>query len=275
MDAAERTRIGAEILEELAPLLHERLAADAWGRLLVTLAPGGEPGNHRVTSVDVDDIVGEEKALERAFEPRPELAELLSALAAATEALSALAGVDLEQTQGGTFLRRPEGGFAWLPGLVRAPSAAFEERRDRDKGELERRWRALPEALRTARVELDAEAQRVTFFGPDGQRAGVARAQLVGSFSQRSRAWLWGWAHRDLPEPMGRAVKDVLDAVLDRSLWEVSERQFGTDEATAWALCGFFCAESGAAAALRLAHAEGSVFVAVYDVQTEGDLSSS
>ncbi|HEU4534017.1 MAG TPA: hypothetical protein VFS00_07865, partial [Polyangiaceae bacterium] len=199
MDAAERARLGAEILEELTTLLHERLAADAWGRLLVTLRPAGEAGGYRVASVDVDDIVGEESALERAFAPRPELDEVLIALAAATEALSALAGVDLGQTEGGTFLRRPEGGFAWLPGLVRAPSAAFEARRDREAGELERRWRALPDALRSARVEFDAEAQRASFFGPDGRRAGGAKALLVGSFSRQSRAWLWGWAHRDLP----------------------------------------------------------------------------
>ncbi len=276
MEAAERDRLRGEILDELAPLLRERLAAEVWGRLLVTLThageggEGGEGGGYRVTAIDVDDIVGDEAPLERALEGESK-GELLAVLGAATEALAALDGVDLEQAAGGTLVRRLDGGFAWLPGLVRAPSAGFEARRDRDVGELERRRLALPEPLRAARVALDAETGRVTFFDAAGAPAGTARGRLVGSFSRRSHAWLWGWAHPDMAEPMRRAVKDVLDGVLDRSLWEVSERQFGTDEPTAWALCALFCAESGADAALRLAHAEGSIFLALYDVRVGAD----
>ncbi|HEU4412315.1 MAG TPA: hypothetical protein VFS43_44140 [Polyangiaceae bacterium] len=271
MDAEERARLRGEILGELAPLLHERFAADAWGRLLVALArEPGEAGGYRVASIDVDEIVGDEAALEQAF-GGPGRDELLDVLRASTEALAALAGVDLEQAQGGTLVRRPEGGFAWLPGLVRAPSAAFDARRDGDVRELERRFRELPGPLRSARVDLDAESGRVTFFDAEGKPVGEARGALVGTFSRRSYAWLWGWAHRDLPEPMRRAVKDVLDGILDRTLWEVSERQFGTDEPTAWALCALYCAESKADAALRLTHAEGSVFVALYDVRASGD----
>lgn len=271
MDAAERARLKGEILDELAPLLYERLAAEAWGRLLVSVSRGADGVEYRVSAIDVDDIVGDEAALERAFEG-PGRADYLPLLASATEALAALAGVDLDDAGGGTLVRQPGGGgFAWLPGLVRAPSEAFEARRDADVAELERRRQALPEPLRTARVQLDAEAERATFFDAAGRPAGAARALLVGSFSRRSHAWLWGWGHRDLPEPMRRAVKDVLDAAPDRSVWEISTQQFGTDEPTAWALCALFCAESRAEAAVRLAHADGGVFVALYDVRVEPD----
>jgi uncharacterized protein DUF6882 len=226
--------------------------------------------DYRVVSIDVDDIVGDEQAIEQAFATL-EGDSLLMMLAAATEALSALTGVDLDQTSGGTLVRLPEGGFGFLPGLVRSPSASFEARRDGDVAELERHFRAIDASLRSSRVAFDAEAGRVTFLDAEGAPAGEARALLVGSFSRRSHAFRWGWAHDNLPESMRRAVKDVLDGVLDRSMWEVSERQFGSDEPTSWALCGLFRAESGADAVLRLTHAEGSVFVAVYDVRALGD----
>lgn len=270
MDAEERTRLRGEILDELAPLLHERFAADAWGRLLIAVTRGQQGGGYRVAAVDVDDIVGDEAALERAF-GGANRDDSLDALGAATEALAALAGVDLERAQGGTIVRLAEGGFAWLPGLVRAPSTAFEARRDGEVAELERCFRALPEPLRSARVDLDAEAGRVRFFDAENRPIGEAKGLLVGSFSRRSFAWLWGWGHRDLPEPMRREVKDVLDNVVDRSIWEVSERQFGSDEPTAWALCALFCSESKAEAALRLTHPDGNVFVAVYDVRASGE----
>ncbi|HEY8090681.1 MAG TPA: hypothetical protein VIF09_22620, partial [Polyangiaceae bacterium] len=119
MDAAEKASSRAEILAEVGAIFREHLVAEEWGRVLVEVSPGA--GAPIVAGIEVEDIVGDEARVDRAFAPEA-VQPLLPVLAKATEALCALEGVELEDVGGGTFLRSLEGTFAWLPGLLHTPS---------------------------------------------------------------------------------------------------------------------------------------------------------
>ena len=93
MDDAEIERSRREILEGIAPLLRDDLAAELWGRVIleVVRAPSGEAV---VGGIDVEEILGDEGRVETIF-GGSSIRALLPALAKVTEALCALEGVEL------------------------------------------------------------------------------------------------------------------------------------------------------------------------------------
>jgi hypothetical protein len=257
MEATEAQRLRGEILDELAPLLYEKLAGDAWGRVLVEVmrGPGGEP---QVAGIDVEEILGEESRVDAVFGGQ-EARAILPVLAKATEALCALEGVDLENVNGGTFVRFGEG-FAWLPGLVRTPSLRF----DRERDALVARMRDKNEKLRARfeadRVELDVDGLVLRWLA--GVRAiGTARATLIGTFAGGSRTWAWAWSNPSAGEAVRRASAALTDALADRDLWEIATPAFATDEATAWALAALLCDRTNADGVQRVARDDGALLV--------------
>lgn len=263
MEAAEAERMRSEILADVGALLREHLAADEWGRVQVEVvrAPDGEPA---VAGIDVEEIVGDEARVDEAFGGEAVRA-LLPALAKATEALSALEGLELEDLRGGTFVRLEEG-FAFLPGLVRAPSPRFDRERDTLVGRLREKNDALRARLAADRVELDVESSTLRWMA--GERTvGTAAATLLGTFANAPRTWGWAWSNPSLPEHVKRASAAVTDAIEERDVWEIATPVFATDEPTAWALAAFVCDRAGADGVQRLARDDGALFVLVRDVR--------
>jgi hypothetical protein len=242
MEDAEAKRMRREILDEVGAILRERLASEEWGRALVEVVrgSGGEPV---VGGIDVEDIVGDEHRVDAAFAPEA-VGPLLPVLAKATEALCGLAGVEIEDVRGGTFLRRPEGdGFEWLPGLVHAPSAAFERAWDGAAAKLDEKRRALEERFglsRHERYEVDIEQESIVFFTAGTARV-RGRATLIGTVSLASRTWAWGGASKSVPERARRESAALADSILERDMWELSTPTFAVDEQTAWAIAAIVC----------------------------------
>ncbi|HZU83265.1 MAG TPA: hypothetical protein VE987_10130 [Polyangiaceae bacterium] len=267
MADVEIDRMRREILDELRPLLLDELAGDGWGRALVEVvrAPGGDAV---VAGIEVEEIVGDEAHVDAVFGGDAARA-LLPVIARATEALCALEGVDLDSVRGGTFVRAGEG-FAWMPGLVRAPSLRLDRERDalvaslRDKNE---RLRARFEA---DRLELDVEASRLRWRA-GGRELGSARATLIGTFARGPRTWAWAWDNPSVPASAQRASAALTDALPERDLWEITSPSFHTDEPTAWALSALVCARAGGDGVQRMARPDGALFVLVRDVQGAED----
>jgi hypothetical protein len=260
MDEAEHLR--REILDGVAPLLYGDLVADAWGRVLVEVmrAPDGQL---LVAGIDVEEIVGDETRVDSAFGGEAARA-LLPVLARATEALCALEDVDLDDVRGGTFIRLPDG-FAWLPGLVRAPSL----RLDRERGALVARLREKNEGLGARfaadRVELDVE--RLALRWLSGTRTiGTASATLLGTFARGARTWAWAWSNPTLAEPARKACAAITDALAERDLWEIATPVFATDEPTAWALAALVCDRTEAQGVQRMVREDGALLVLVRDL---------
>jgi len=267
MEEEEKLRLRGEILGEVGALLRAELAADAWGRVLVEVVRG-EDGEPVVAGVDVEDIVGDEAAVDAAF-AEEHVRALLPVLAKATEALCGLEGVALEDVRGGTFLRRVEGGFAWLPGLVHLPSAALESAWDQVAGALRAKQASLEErfAIRAHdRYDADLENQEIVF-----SRGGVprvrAKATLVGTLSLAARTWAWGGSNENLSPAIRASSAALVDGILERDLWELSTPVFALDEATAWALCAFVCDRTGGEGLWCYESRGGLVFLLLRDVK--------
>jgi hypothetical protein len=263
MDRIETQRLRLEILGDLAPLLRDEFAAEAWGRALVEVLRTTS-GEIIVAGIDVEEIVGDETRVDSVFGSAAAKA-LLPALAKATEALCALDGVEIEDVRGGTFVRLDQG-FGWLPGLVRAPS----HRLDRERDALVARLREKNEALRARfaadRVELDVEALRLRWLSCE-KEVGVACATAIGTFARAPRTWAWAWDNPSLTEPVRRACSALTDALEERDLWEISTPAFATDEATAWALAAYLCDRTNAEGVKAIARDGGALFVLLRDVR--------
>jgi hypothetical protein len=265
MNPAEAERLRREILDDVGGLLRQELAAETWGRVLVEVvrAKGGAPV---VAGIDVEEIVGDEAAVDAAF-GGDAARELLPVLARATEALCGLSDVDLDLVGGGTFVRLA-GGFAWLPGLVRAPSLALDRERDALVARLREKNDRMRARLGADHMELDAEASRIRWRA-DGRQVGAASATVIGTFAHGPRSWAWAWGNPSAAEPTRRASAALTDALMERNIWEISTPTFTTDEPTAWALAALLCDRYDADGVQRFPREDGALFVLIRDLRTD------
>jgi hypothetical protein len=262
MDDEEKSRMRAEILDEVGGLLTEQLAADAWGRIQVEVVrgPNGEPV---VAGIDVEEIVGDEALVDDAFGGEQARA-LVPVLAKATEALCAMEGIELDDVRGGTFVHHGDG-FAWLPGLVRAPSPRFDAERDALVAAMRSKNDALRARFASDGIELDLDTKTLR-WSLAGRPAATAEATLLGTFVRGPRTWAWAWSHPGLAESVKRASAALTDAMHDRDLWEISTPVFPTDEPTAWAIAALVCDRAKGEGVQRLAQPDGALFVLVRNV---------
>jgi hypothetical protein len=263
IDPREAEELRRQILGEVDALLREHFAADEWGRALVRVERVGE--RWVVAAIDVEEIVGDEHRVDEACGGQAARA-LLPVIAQATEALAALAAVELEEVEGGTFLRQPGGGMAWLPGLVRTPSARFDGERDDLVAALRAKNEALRARFSAEEIEVDVEAGRLGFRA-GGALVAEARATVLGTWSKATRAWAWASSHPTLSEGVRRAAAEVTDAIAERDLWEISTPCFATDEPSAWALAALVCDRAGGDGVHRLLRDDGAVYVLVRDAR--------
>jgi hypothetical protein len=267
MDKTEAARLRREILGDVGLILRDQLAAEAWGRALVEVRrlPGGEPV---VVGIDVEEILGDEARIDATFEEST-VSALLPALAKATEALCELEGVDLDDVRGGTFIHFGDE-FAWLPGLVRTPSARLDRERDALLASMHAKNESLISRFANAeRVELEIDAGIFRWLSKLEQRRamGTARATPIGTFARAPRAWAWAWSNPSLPETARKASADLTDGLADRDLWEITTPTFATDESTAWLLAALLCDRAQALGVQRMARDDGALFVLLHDVR--------
>ncbi|NUP04938.1 MAG: hypothetical protein HOW73_02640 [Polyangiaceae bacterium] len=264
----ERDDEEASILADVSALLREHFALAAWGRVLVELVrdPRGEL---QVADVQVEEIMGDEREVDRAF-GSPDARALAPVLGKAIEALCALEGIEVDAVHGGTFVRADRRGdapsVAFLPGLVNVPSAAFDGRRDEVLGKLRQVSGALHERFG---VDDDGEVVPDMTTGTYEIRRGGAvvargRQTVLGSFSAPHRSWVWGAHNPTLSNDARKLTRDALDAMPDRSAWEIATHGFATDEPTAWALAGWVALERGWTA-VRLDVEDGFLVLGLID----------
>jgi hypothetical protein len=221
-----------------------------------------------VAGIDVEEVVGDEAHVDAAFNATA-THTLLPLLANATEALCALEGVELDDVRGGTFVHFGDE-FAWLPGLVRAPSRSLDREREALVASMREKNEALASQFRDAdRVELDVDAgilRWLTGVG-SGRAVGTASATAIGTYAWAPRTWAWAWSHPNLTEAVRKASAALNDALKDRDLWEITTPTFATDESTAWLLAALLCDRAQAHGVQRMARDDGVLFVLLRDVR--------
>jgi len=259
-----------EIVGDVGAVLRERLSADAWGRALVEVVEAPD-GRIVVSGIDVEEVIGDEARIDELF-GGDAVREVLPVLAGAVEALCAIDGVDVDAVGGGTFVRLPEGDFAWLPGLVHAPSRRLDAERD----ELLARLRAKNDGLAArfgfpgnGRVDVDLASETLSFASP-GRPSLRARATLIGTFSPDARSWGWGGSNPHAPEEIRRASAALVDEILDRDMWELTTSTFATDHPTAWSLSALVCDRARGDGVYCGGQGGGMVFVLLRAVSEAG-----
>lgn len=259
MTVADESR---EILAEVRGLFEAAFAWGTWGRLLVSLSPDPR-GKLVVDDVLVEEILGDEDALDRAFRSA-EAQSCLPALAEAVLALCMLADVPADRVTGGTFVQTHDGQLGFLPGLVRAPSPSLDARRDELLDRLKAKNAVLEERYGIGAGALVAAdmADGSVEIKKGGVPVAVGEQVVIGSFATVDRAWVWG-AHNPSLEPAARARSaKLLDELADRSPWEISTAAFATDQATAWLLAALVADEHGLEGVAKVnAGAEGFVLL--------------
>jgi hypothetical protein len=262
VSALEVTR--DEILAELATVFEEELALGSWGRLLVEVARN-PAGALRVADVVVEEIVGDEAEVERCFESRA-AGEVMQGMPVVLEALFALeADAELDRLGGGTFVRVDTDGrhaIAFLPGLVRAPSVAFDRARDDVLRTAAERDLTEKYGLARTKVETDMESGELAFLR-DGETVARGEQVVLGSFEKRARSWVWAAHNPSLVERARERARALLDAMPDRSAWEISTPGLVTDEATSWALAWWVALQSGLEGVVRVSTRDGYVALGV------------
>ena len=266
MDEAEVRAMRREILDDVGAILHEELAADEWGRVLVEVVRGSD-GAPVVAGIDVDELFGDEARVDETFGGE-RVRAVLPVLAKAVEALCALDHLDLDDVRGGTFVRMPDERFGWLPSLVRAPSAALDGERD----ELVARLRAKNDAFHerfgrppSDRMGIDLATEKAAWH-VSGRAPMLARATLIGTYAPQARTWGWGSSNPHAPEAVRGPSAALVDAIEERDLWELSTPVFPTDELTAWAVAAFVVDRAKGSAVVCVPDDEGLVFVLMRDV---------
>lgn len=263
--SAERETDRADILREVSALLRDQLALAAWGRLLIELAPGAD-GALRVSDVTVEEIV-DEAAVDGAF--GSEVAKVLvPGLADVVTALLVIDDVDVTLVGGGTFVHRGDrdpAEVAFLPGLVHAPSAAFDARREAIAAFTAALAETTEERLGTRRGASLSTDMVLGTFEAKKQDAVVARGQQVvlGSFARAQRSWVWGAHNPSLAEQARARCAALLDAAPERQCWELSTAGFTTDASTAWALAGWIAEVSRLVGLTRIETSDGFVVLGV------------
>jgi hypothetical protein len=269
MDDTEAKGMRREILDEVGAILREHLEAPEWGRVLIEVTRAEHP-EPIVVGIEVEDIVGDESRIDAAFAPE-RVQPLLPVLAKATEALCELAGVDIDDVSGGTFLRQSGDDFEWLPGLVHAPSAAFERAADEAVRNLRAKRDELEERFALQgqeRYEVDVEQESIV-FSSTGRRQVRGRATLIGTYSLASRAWGWGGSNKSVPDRARAASAALVDGIIERDMWELSTPVFAVDEQTAWTLAAIVCDRAAGEGVYCSRMGGGLVFLLLRDVHEE------
>ncbi len=259
-----------ELLRELETVFREALAFGAWGRLLVE-TQRDDAGALRVADVVVEEIIGSEADVEDRFQ-RPDAGEIMQGLTVVIEALTSFEpGADLEQLGGGTFVRVQADELLrleFLPGLVRAPSEAFDGARDEVIRLARANDLALQFDLARSSIETDMEKGTMRVVRDDVVLASGEQV-VLGSFARGPRSWVWASHNPSLVAVARERAAALLDAMPDRSSWEVSTPGLVTDEPTAWALAWWVALENKLDGVLRVDVPDGFVALGVRRLERE------
>ncbi|MFD1333333.1 DUF6882 domain-containing protein [Methylopila musalis] len=150
------------------------------------------------------------------------------------------------------------------PSAAPAPDAGLDHAAvlERARAELELKTAAHDRtwALASAAWAVDLQQGEIVFTAPDGRRV-TAPVQVIGTLDPDTGAWMWGWDHPSVAEPIGRAAAAVRDYGAERGLAELTTRVVDCDEARAWEFTALAAHLAGAQGGYRGAAGATLVFM--------------
>lgn len=116
------------------------------------------------------------------------------------------------------------------------------------------------------RFDYDLDSGTITFTQPGSLRA---RVVAVGSISDISQTWLWGWNNGGLPDEITDPLQSVFEFGEEHGLRELTVPKWLGDQPDAWAMTAAAAELLDAAGAYRAPHANGALFLLLFDLELE------
>lgn len=79
------------------------------------------------------------------------------------------------------------------------------------------------------RFDIDMQLGRIVFTAPEREQLAFS-FQLLGSWSDETKRFLWGWANEQAPPTLRKGVEEVRRASTDEGLRALTEESFGCPE---------------------------------------------
>ena len=93
------------------------------------------------------------------------------------------------------------------------------------------------------------------------------RAQLVGSYVNSRRSWLWAWANKTIPEDSKTDSKIVRNHMIQRRVTDFDHEELFVDEKDAWAFTSLACYLANAEGAYSGRDGDMRAFFTFHDVK--------
>ena len=93
------------------------------------------------------------------------------------------------------------------------------------------------------------------------------RAQLVGSYVNSRRSWLWAWANKTIPEDSKTDSKIVRNHMIQRRVTDFDHEELFVDEKDAWAFVSLACYLANAEGAYSGRDGDMRAFFTFHDVK--------
>jgi hypothetical protein len=119
------------------------------------------------------------------------------------------------------------------------------------------------------RYDRDGDEGVIRFSNANEDKVLVARATDIGSFSCKTRTWMWAWANESVSEE-GRAKSARIKTLADLTGFDLfREPQLDADEYLAWELAAIAVHHLGAIGCYRAPSDQLWIFLTIDDLQAE------
>jgi hypothetical protein len=115
------------------------------------------------------------------------------------------------------------------------------------------------------RWDYDLEAATLTFSDGGVPRI-IAQIQAVGSTSNTSMTWLWGWANESLPPGVVARMQEVREYGRNENVAQLGESKLPDDEHLGWAMTAIAANIIGAKGAYRCPSERGFLYFVFTDL---------
>jgi hypothetical protein len=115
------------------------------------------------------------------------------------------------------------------------------------------------------RWDYDFE-QEILTFSQDGVPKVIASIQVVGTTSKAGGTWLWGWANKNLPPNVVKAVAKVRAFGEAENLGELANASAPDDEYLGWGMTAIAAQVLGSKGAYRCPGNDGYVYLVYTDL---------
>lgn len=108
-------------------------------------------------------------------------------------------------------------------------------------------------------------------FSSEGVPRVVARIQVVGSHSTKSKAWAWAWANPAFPAPIRQAVLRVKEFGTERVSLRLIQPRWTATESDAWGMTAVTAKLTDAKGAFRCPGQDGFTYMTFTEIRPVSD----